>query len=80
MNRSQAQSFARQFNESFCPPFLPEGFVKCSTIEHDDGRTSLTFDVGNRNVAFDAKSMSWYAQGTRFDTGWLIERVKEKAA
>jgi len=80
MNRHQARSFAKQFNQSFSPPFLPDGFVKCSTFEHDDGRTDVIFDIGDRNVAFEAKHMSWYAQDTKFPSDWLIERVKEEAA
>lgn len=79
MTREQAEAFAKQFTRSFGPPFLPEGFVKCSTFEYK-GKTSVVFDIGDRNVAFDADGMEWYAQDTKCDPDWLIERLKEAAA
>ena len=79
MTREQAEAFAKQFTESFAEPFLPEGFARCSTFNHGD-RTSLIFDIGDRNVAFDAEEMEWYGQDTKIDRDWLIERTNQAAA
>lgn len=79
MTREQAEQFAKRFTESFAPPFCPEGFVKCSTFTRN-GRTSITFDIGDRNVAFDAEEMEWYGQGTHCDAAWLIEHFGKAVA
>lgn len=74
MTREQAEAFAKRFTKSFAPPYLPEGFVKCSTFEHK-GKTSVIFDIGDRNVAFDAEDMDCYGQDTKCDPDWTIERT-----
>lgn len=75
MTRDQAKEFAEQFTKSFCSPFLPDGFVTCSIFEYK-GRTSVVFDIGDRNVAFDAEKMEWYGQDTASPQTWLVERIK----
>ena len=79
MTREQAEAFAKTFTQSFSAPFLPDGFAKCSTFEYK-GKTSLIFDIGDRNVAFDAEDMEWYGQDTKIDRDWLIERTNQAAA
>ena len=79
MTREQAEAFAKVFTQSFGEPFLPKGFARCSTFNHGD-KTSLVFDIGDRNVAFDAELMQWYGQGTKVDPDWLIEQTKQAAA
>lgn len=74
MNKQQAEAFAKQFTESFAI-MLPKGFVKCSTFNYDT-MTSISFDIGDRNVAFDAEEMEWYAQDIKCDPDWLIEKIK----
>jgi hypothetical protein len=63
MTRAQAEAFAKRFTESFAPPFCPEGLVSCSTSNYGE-KTSVTFRIGDRDVAFDAEKMAWYGQGT----------------
>ena len=77
MTKDQAETFAKQFNKSFVPPLIPEGFVKCSTFEYK-GETSIEFEIGDRSVGFKVTSdgLSWYGQDVRCDPNWLIERIK----
>lgn len=80
MTQDQAEKFAEDFNEGFCSPFMPEGFIKCEAWKNpENGRLSLIFDIGDRNVAFDADDpeLTWYGQDTRFPNKWSVERLTQ---
>ena len=83
MTKEQAAKFAEDFNDGFGPPFFPEGFIHCEAWTNpNNGRLSLIFDIGDRNVAFDADdpALSWYGQDTRFPNEWVVERLAKAAA
>ena len=69
------QKIAKEINECYGYPFLPQGFVKARVTEHG----TLWFDIGDRNGEFDNKG-NRVGSGSNVGSGtqWEIPRLSEE--
>jgi hypothetical protein len=61
------QKFAKEFNETFSAPFLPDGFATAKVNDEGD----LIITIGNRDLQLD-KDGGFIGAGTQLVGGWHI--------